>query len=151
MEKKASDIQKERIKELEDKANLLLGKCDVLTLASINEKGYPRICALSKLKAEDFKDIYFVTSKRSHLNGKATHFENNPRASVCYTLEGDSVTLIGDVEFIEDKAFQLKLWNEADRKFFPKGIDDSKFRLLKFHTIEATFWIEGKFRTCKYK
>lgn len=23
--------------------------------------------------------------------------------------------------------------------------------LLKFHTIEATFWIEGKFRTCKYK
>lgn len=38
VEKKASDIQKERIKELEDKANLLLGKCDVLTLASINEK-----------------------------------------------------------------------------------------------------------------
>ncbi len=151
VEKKASDIQKERIKELEDKANLLLGKCDVLTLASINEKGYPRICALSKLKAEDFKDIYFVTSKRSHLNGKATHFENNPRASVCYTLEGDSVTLIGDVEFIEDKACQLQLWNEADRKFFPKGIDDPKFRLLKFHTIEATFWIEGKFRTCKYK
>lgn len=26
-----------------------------------------------------------------------------------------------------------------------------KFRLIKFHTIEATFLIEGKFRTCKYK
>lgn len=32
-----------------------------------------------------------------------------------------------------------------------KGIDDPKFRLIHFHAIEATFWIEGKFRTCKYK
>ena len=32
-----------------------------------------------------------------------------------------------------------------------RGIADTKFRLLKFTTIEATFWIGGKFRTCKYK
>lgn len=151
MEKKNSDIQKERIKEIEAKASQLLEKCIVLALASINEKGYPRICTVSKVKANDFKDIYFVTSKRSHLSGKATHFENNSKASVCYTLEGDSVTLIGNIEFIEDKALQAQLWNESDRNFFPRGIDDPKFRLLKFHTIEATFWIEGKFRTCKYK
>ena len=151
MEKKNSDIQKERIKEIEAKASQLLEKCIVLALASINEKGYPRICVVSKVKANDFKDIYFVTSKRSHLSGKATHFENNSKASMCYTLEGDSVTLIGNVEFIEDKVLQAQFWNESDRSFFPRGIDDPKFRLLKFHTIEATFWIEGKFRTCKYK
>jgi general stress protein 26 len=150
MEKTASEIQKERIKEIEEKATQLLERCDTITLASINEKGYPRICAISKLKAVGFHDIYFVTSKRSKLNGKATHFENNNKASVCYTLGGDSVTLIGEVEFINDKDLQKQLWNEADSKFFKKGIDDPKFRLLKFHTIEATFWIEGKFRTCKY-
>ena len=58
MDKKPSEIQKDRIKEIEAKANRLLEKCDVLTLASINEKGYPRICALSKGKAKDFHDIY---------------------------------------------------------------------------------------------
>ena len=92
-----------------------------------------------------------MTSKRSKLNGKVTHFERNNKASVCYTLGGDSVTLIGNIEFISDRDLQEQLWNEADRKFFSKGIDDPKFRLLKFHTIEATFWIESKFRTCKYK
>ena len=56
------------------------------------------------------------------------------------------MTLIGNVEFIEER--ELK---ESDRRFFSKGIDDPKFWLLKFHTIEATFWIEGKFRTCKYR
>lgn len=151
MEKKASEIQKERIKELEDKANALIKKCSVATLSSVNENGYPRTCVLSIAKAEGFSDIYFVTSKRSKLNGKATHFENNPKASVCYFLDGDSVTLVGYVEFVEDKKLQEAVWNETDRKFFKNGIEDPKFRLIKFHTTEATFWIEGKFRTCKYK
>ena len=151
MNKTASQIQKERREELEGKANALISKCNVATLTSINEKEYPRTCVLSIAKADNFSDIYFVTSKRSAINGKATHFEVNPKASVCYFLGGDSVTLIGNVEFIEDRATQESIWKEADRKFFKKGIDDPKFRLIHFHTIEATFWIEGKFRTCKYK
>lgn len=149
--KKASEIQKERIKELEENANVLIQKCKTATLTSINEKGYPRTCLLSIAKAEGFSDIYFVSSKRSDINGKVTHFEKNNKASVCYFLEGDSVTLIGNVEFIEDKELQKAIWNETDRRFFKNGIDDPKFRLIKFHTVEATFWIGNKFRTCKYK
>lgn len=151
MKKTASEIQKERIQELEQKANALIEKCSVASLTSITERGYPRTCVLSIAKANGFSDIYFVTSKRSQINGKATHFESNPKASVCYYLGGDSVTLIGNTEFIEDRELQEAVWNETDRKFFKKGIEDPKFRLIKFHTIEATFWIEGKFRTCKYK
>lgn len=151
MEKTAYEIQKERTNQIEIKAASLLDSVSVATLTSINERGYPRTCLLSKVKNEGFSDIYFVTSKRSKLNGKATHFEKNPKASVCYFSGDDSVTLIGNVEFVEDKATQKMAWNESDRCFFSKGIDDPKFRLLKFHTIEATFWIEGKFRTCKYK
>lgn len=151
MEKKASEIQKERIKDIEDKASNLLEKCNVVTLASINEKGYPRICTISKAKAEGFQDIWFFTSKRSALNGKATHFENNEKASVSYSLGGDSVTLIGNVEIVSNMEEKMKFDNLCDRKFFKRGVIDSKCYLLKFHTIEATFWIEGKFRTCKYR
>ncbi len=151
MEKTASEIQKERTRELEERANVLIGKCNVAALTSINEKGYPRTCLLSIAKADGFSDIYFVTSKRSNINGKVTNFEVNSKASVCYFLHGDSVTLMGNVEFVEDKEIQELVWNETDRRFFKNGIDDPKFRLIKFHTIEATFWIEGKFRTCKYK
>jgi general stress protein 26 len=151
MEKTASEIQKERIKELEQKANSLLEKCTILTLGSVNENGYPRICAISKIKANGFSEIYFMTSKRSHLNGKATHFENNTKASVCYQLGGDSVTLIGNVEIIENMEEKRKFENACDKNFFPKGIEDPKCYVLRFRTNEATFWIEGKFRTCKYK
>lgn len=150
MEKKAGEIQKERIGEIEKKAISLLNNCSIVALASINEKGYPRICTMTKQKSVGFDEIYFITSKRSELNGKATHFEKNPRASVCFGTEGDSVTLIGDISFVEDDEMKIELWNESDRKFFKNGYKDSKFRLLKFTTVEATFWIEGKFRTVKY-
>ncbi len=151
MEKTAGEIQRERIAELENGANELLKKCEVATLTSVNENGFPRPCLMSIAKAESFRELYFVTSKRSALNGKATHFEANPRAGVCYYLGGDSVTLIGEVEFVEDRDEQARVWNEAHRRFFKRGIDDPRFRLIKFHTLEATFWIGGRFRTCKYK
>jgi len=151
MEKTASEIQKERIKEIEDKAAKLLDKCSVVTLTSINENGYPRTCAITKVKNNGFAEIYFITSKRSQLNGKATHFENNTKASVCYFLDGDSVTLIGNVEIVSDMDEKRKFDDYCDRKFFKKGIEDPKCYLLRFIANEATFWIEGKFRTCKYK
>ena len=101
MERTANEIQKERRKEIEDKAD-----------EPINEKGYPRICVLSIAKTEEFSDVYFITSKRSPINGKATHFESNPKASVCYFLGGDSVTLIGNIEFVEDRETQESIWSE---------------------------------------
>lgn len=151
MEKTASEIQKERTKEIEEKAVKLLDECDVVTLASINEKGYPRICTITKVKNIRFSEIYFMTSKRSHINGKATHFENNTKASVCYYLGGDSVTLVGDVEIVTDINEKREFEKYCDRRFFKKGIEDPRCYLLRFITKEATFWIEGKFRTCKYK
>ena len=151
MPKTASEIQKERIKELEQKADELVSRCELATLTSVNENGYPRTCLLAVAKADGFSEVYFVTSKRSAINGKATHFENNPKASVCFFSGGDSLTLVGRVEFVTDRALQEQVWKETDRRFFKNGIDDPKFRLLKFRTMEATFWIDGKFRTCKYK
>ncbi len=151
MEKTAHGLQKERIAEIEAKAARLLDSVSVAALTSINENGYPRTCVMGKAGNDGFSDIYFITSKRSALNGKATHFERNPKASVCYFSGRDSVTLIGSIEFITDRPTRERIWSEEHRRFFPKGLDDPRFRLLKFHTIEATFWIEGKFRTCRYK
>ena len=150
-EKSASEIQKERIAQIEAEASALVDSVNIATLTSVNENGYPRTCVMSKYKNEGFSEIYFVSSKRSKLNGKVTHFENNPKASVCCFRNGDSVTLIGNITFVTDRTTIESIWDESDRRFFGKGIDDPKFRLLKFHTIEATFWIGGKFRTCKYK
>lgn len=96
--------------------------------------------------------MIFISCPQSGLNSTAKQLiSRTTTRRVCYSLGGDSVTLIGRVEFVADKELQSKIWDDFDRSFFPKGIGDPKFRLIKFHTLEATFWIGGKFRTCKYK
>lgn len=150
MAKTAYEIQKERIRDIEEKARQLLTECHVVTLASVNEQGYPRICAVTKVHAEGFSEIYFETSKRSKYHGKATHFEKNAKASVCYHRGPDSVTLIGEVAIVHDMAVKKTFESHCDKRFFKGGIADPKHVLLKFRVKEATFWIEGKFRTCRY-
>ncbi len=81
------------------------------------------------------------------------HFlrDNKIKHLICFQYEGDSLTLVGEVKIITDIAEMQRLWNENDRAFFPKGIDDPKIRFIHFHTLEASFWIGHKFRTVKYK
>ena len=92
MELKASDIQKQRIKEIEEKADELVQKCSIMFVSSVNEKGYPRVCCVNKLSDKGFRDIYFVTSKRSEKQGKAKHFETNEKSSICFQHGGNSLT-----------------------------------------------------------
>ena len=73
-------------------------------------------------KAEEFLYIYFITPKCSTINGKATHFEKNPRTSGCYYLVRDNVTLVVNVEFIEERETQESIWNEQYRAFLKKKL-----------------------------
>lgn len=148
---KASEIQKQRIREIEAAADELVRDCALMFVSSVNERGYPRTCCVAKLRDEGFRDIWFVTSRRGGTQGKAAHFEANTRASVCFQRGGDSLTLVGEVEFVTAREDMERLWNEGDRTFFPKGTGDPKIRFVHFHTLEATFWLGHKFRTVKYK
>ena len=147
----AQEIQKQRIREIEQAAERLLEQCGAVALASINELGYPRVCTVSKIRANGFGELWFMTSRRSELNGKAVHFAKNPRAGACYAKGGDSVTLVGEVRIIEDMEEKRRFAQDCDRRFFKNGVEDPRCVILHFRAVEATFWIGGKFRTVKYK
>lgn len=44
MELKASEVQKQRIQEIEAEADALVRSCSIMFVSSVNEKGYPRTC-----------------------------------------------------------------------------------------------------------
>ena len=129
-------------KTMLDKAEELLAKCEVVTLASINEEGYPRVCVISKIKTEGIRTIWMATGTHS---AKTGHFRQNPKASVCYYLGGDSVTLLGEVSIVQDAAVKRELWQDWFIEHFPGGPTDPGYVLLKFESNHATYWIEGTF------
>lgn len=80
------------MEKIKQEAIELLNNCEVLTLASINEQGYPRPIVISKIKTDGIDTIWFSTGTSSE---KTKNFIENPKAGVAFFKEGDSVTLTG--------------------------------------------------------
>ena len=127
-----------------DKAEELLVKCEVVTLASINEEEYPRVCVISKIKTAGIRTIWMATGTHST---KTAHFRQNPKASVGYYLGGDSVTLLGEVEIVQDAATKRELWQDWFIAHFPQGAGDPEYCILRFDALQATCWIDQCFET----
>lgn len=132
--------------ELIKKAEELLEKCYICSVASVSEEGYPRICMLSKLKSKGINELWFSTGA----NGtKFKHFKLNSKAGVTFYDGGDSVTLTGIMENVENKDVKQDLWKEWSgflQNHF-KGVDDPDFAVLKFQAKEATIFVGGAFET----
>lgn len=129
--------------EIIKKSAELLENCAEITLSSINENGYPRTCVLSKTKSDSIKKLWCATG----LSGtKTKHFNTNPKASVCFWKDGNSVTLIGNVIVRTDRQIREEMWLDWFMDHFPGGIDDPNYCILEFSaTEEATLWIDGEF------
>lgn len=129
--------------ELRKKSNQLLMKAGVVSLASVDENGYPRVCILSCLKPSDIGTIIVSTGT----NGtKVSHFQKNPKASVCFHDDRDSVTLVGEVEFITDLSIKKDVFLDWMYDHFT-GVDDPNYCVIAFHPTTACAWLEGQFGT----
>ena len=132
--------------EIIRKAAELLSGCDEITLASVNENGYPRICVLARLKSEDIKKVYVATGM---IGTKIKHFKANPKAGVCAWKDGNSVTLIGSVHVTQERAVLEEMWLDWFIEHFPGGVDDPNYCIVEFTAEEATLWIDGEFVTLR--
>ncbi|HAN21391.1 MAG TPA: hypothetical protein DCP51_06950 [Clostridiales bacterium] len=131
-------------RDIKLKAAELLNNCNQITIASINDSGFPRVCVLSKLKNESFHTAYFSTGLCSE---KVKHFIKNPNSSVCYYSGGNSVTLIGKTEIVDDMEIKKEIWQEWLINHFPRGTEDPNYCVLKFTATIATLWIDSEFLT----
>ena len=130
------------------KAEELLKKCNVCTVASVSDKGYPRICVLMPLDEISIKEFWFSTGA----NGtKVKHFKTNNKAGVTFYDGGDSVTITGDMEIVTDKTTTDNLWNKwsdfLGRHFPNGGKEDPDYCVLHFTANETTVYIDGEFET----
>ncbi|WP_293666313.1 pyridoxamine 5'-phosphate oxidase family protein [uncultured Parabacteroides sp.] len=130
------------MKEIKEKAEQMLQQCEVVTIASINENGYPRPVPMSKIKSEGYSTVWMSTGNDSL---KTKDFRLNPKAGLCYSDKGNSVALTGKVEVITDADTKKEFWQDWFIEHFPLGPTDPNYIILKFKGQNATIWIDGVF------
>lgn len=118
----------------------LIAKQKTAYLSSVDQDGFPNTKAmLSPKKVEGIHTIYFSTNTSSN---KVTQFENNPKACVyfCDRRFFRGVMLKGTVEVLHDPAIKKALWTEGDEMYYPKGVTDPDYCILKLSVIEGRYY-----------
>ena len=109
-------------------------------ISSVDEKGYPCTKAmLAPRKREGIKTFYFTTNTFSL---RVAHYKANPKASIYFCdAEGfKGMMLRGTMEVLTDAASKERIWRDGDEQYYPGGVTDPNYCVLKFTATDGRFY-----------
>ncbi|MCK5247895.1 pyridoxamine 5'-phosphate oxidase family protein [Candidatus Bipolaricaulota bacterium] len=146
-------------KELRAECIELMAAIDVVYLTALEAGGYPRIRAMLNLRNRDqYPDhvhlyeghdddfmVYISTNTSSH---KRKDIEANPRIGLyyCRPAEFFGMSLVGDVEIVEDAATKEAVWGDGWEQYYPTTgrPDDPDYTLLRLFPKNVRGWYHSR-------
>ncbi len=112
----------------------------VTFISSVDEEGFPCTKAmLSPRVREGIKVFYFTTNTFSL---RVAHYKANPKASI-YFCDADGfkgMMLRGTMEVLTDAASKEMIWRDGDTQYYPGGVTDPNYCVLKFTATDGRFY-----------
>lgn len=125
----------------------IIDKSTVTIISSIDDDGFPNTKAmLPPRKRTGIKEIYLTTNTSSM---RVKQYSENPKACVYFYDERffKGIMLKGKMEVLQDAKSKKMIWNEGDEKYYPKGVTDPDYCVLKFTADEGRFYSNFKSQT----
>jgi len=128
------------------KIEKLIKKRGAVIISSIDKSGFPNTKAmLPSRKNEGLKTFYFSTNTSSI---RVNQYRQNPKACIYFFSKGLihywGVMLKGEMEVREDAEIKKLIWRTGDNIYYPKGVTDPDYCVLKFTAAEGRFYSDLK-------
>jgi general stress protein 26 len=125
-------------KELKNEITALVDNAKIVYVSSINDS-FPNTKAMLAMQHEGMVTHYFSTNLSSKRVGQ---FSNNPNACIYYCNETNfmGLMLIGKMEVCTDRMHRELLWREGFEMYYPNGIDDEDYCVLKFTALKGNYY-----------
>ena len=122
----------------------LIDKQGTTYLSSIDEDGFPNTKAMYTPRVREGIKIFYFSTNTSSLRVK--QFKQNPKACIyfCDKRFYRGVVLKGLIEVLEDSESKEMLWLPGDTKYYPKGVNDPDYCVLKFTAINGRYYCNFK-------
>ena len=115
-------------------------KLPIAYISSVDQDGFPWTKAMLKpRKREGIKTFYFTTNTFSI---RVAQYKANPKASIYFCdAEGfKAVMLRGTMEVLTDTVSKEMIWRDGDEQYYPSGVTDPNYCVLKFTTTDGRFY-----------
>lgn len=118
----------------------LIDKQSVVIISSVDSDGYPNTKAmLAPRRREGIRVFYFHTNTSSM---RVSQYKVNPHACLYFYDKRffRGAMLTGTMEVLEDSMYKEMLWQEGDTMYYPKGITDPDYCVLRFTAKRGRFY-----------
>lgn len=122
----------------------IIDKANVSMIGSVGQDGFPNMKAmLPPRKRVGIKEIYFTTNTSSM---RVKQYLANPKASVYFFDKRffRGVMLKGTMEVLTDVQIKEDIWREGDEMYYPEGVTDPDYCVLRFTSIDGRYYSNFK-------
>ncbi len=109
----------------------LVNRSGIAMLGTNGDEGYPNIKAMIKMENEGLNRIWLSTNTSSR---RVSQVIRNPKACA-YLVDFEQwmgLMLVGEVEVLQDTESKQRLWREGFEKYYPLGVTDPDYCVLRF-------------------
>ena len=118
----------------------LIDKQSVAFISSVDQDGFPNTKAmLPPRKRVGIHTFYFTTNTSSM---RVAQYRKNSKACIyfCDKRYFRGVMLLGTAEVLEDQESKDMIWKEGDTMYYPKGVTDPDYCVLKFTVTKGMYY-----------
>ena len=115
-------------------------KQPIAYISSVDQEGFPWTKAMLKpRKREGIKTFYFTTNTFSI---RVAQYKANPKASIyfCDAKGFKGMMLRGTMEVLTDAKSKEMIWRDGDEQYYPGGVTDPNYCVLKFTATDGRFY-----------
>lgn len=139
------------MRDAESTIGNLIDKQKVAFIASVAEDGFPNMKAmLMPRRREGIRVFYFTTNTSSM---RVSQYRKNPKASIyfCDKRFFRGVMMTGTMEVLEDAASKELIWQEGDTMYYPLGVTDPDYCVLRFTAENGRYYANFHSESFKVK
>jgi general stress protein 26 len=117
----------------------LVQRSSLALVGSNGDGGFPNVKAMIKADHEGLKRIWFSTNTSSR---RIAQFRRDPKACA-YFLDSEAwkgLMLVGEMEILQDAESRRRLWKPGDERYYPLGVDDPDYSVLRFTAAWGNFY-----------
>ncbi|MCI7303238.1 MULTISPECIES: pyridoxamine 5'-phosphate oxidase family protein [Anaerovoracaceae] len=122
----------------------LIDKQKTAYISSIDKDGYPNTKAMLAPRKREGIQVFYFTSNTSSM--RAAQYRENPKACIyfCDRRFFRGVMLRGTMEVLEDAESKEMIWQEGDTMYYPLGVTDPDYCVLKFTAEDGRYYSNFK-------
>lgn len=118
----------------------LVARQTVAFVGSVDGEGFPNTKAMLAPRVREGLKVFYFTTNTSSM--RVAQFRRDPQASVyfCDPISFQGFMLRGSMEVLEDAASRRLIWRDGDTEYYPGGVDDPDYCVLRFTACDGRYY-----------